>query len=72
MYWCVDNDYIPGPYTVIIPAGEKDVTFGIAIKDDRIHEVAETFTLIIDPLSLPNSTTSGYNATVTILDHDGE
>ena len=68
----VDNDYISGPYSVIIPAGENDVTFGITIKDDHIHEMAEMFTLINDPSLLPNSVTSGNNATVTILDHDGE
>jgi len=34
--------------------------------------MSETFNLIIDPSSLPNGVTSSNNATVTILDQDGE
>ena len=34
--------------------------------------MSEIFNLIIDPSSLPNGVTSSNNATITILDQDGE
>jgi len=70
----VGNDYNSEPYTVTIPAGDnmRDFTFSVTIIDDDIREMSETFNLIIDPSSLPNGVTSSNNATVTILDHDGE
>jgi len=49
-----------------------DFTFSVTIKEDVIREMSETFNLIIDPSSLPKGVTSSNNATVTILDHDGE
>ena len=72
MMYTVGSDYNSGPYLVTIPAGENDVTFTITITDDDIREMSETFSLIIDPSSLPNGVTSSSNVTVTILDHDGE
>ena len=66
------SDYNPGPYNVTIPAGKNDVTFSVTITNDDIHEMSETFNLIIDPSSLPNGVTSSNNVTVTILDQDGE
>ena len=66
------SDYHSGPHTVTILAGVNDVTFSVTITDDDIREMSETFNLIIDPSSLPNGVTSSNNATVTILDQDGE
>ena len=68
----IADDYHSGPYTVTIPAGDNDVTFSVTITDDDIREMSETFNLIIDPSSLPNGVTSSNNATVTIMDQDGE
>lgn len=44
------------------------------INDDAMSESDETFTLTIDPNSLPNDITIGYpyQATVIIKDDDGE
>ena len=58
----------------MIPASDRanDVMLSVRIIDDRIREMSETFNLIIDPSSLPNGVTSSNNATVTILDQDGE
>ena len=68
----VDDDFTSGPYNVTIPAGDNDVTFSVTITDNDIREISETFNLIIDPSSLPNGVTSSNNATVTIMDQDGE
>ena len=68
----IADDYHSGPYTVTIPAGDNDVTFSVTITDDDTREMSETLNLIIDPPSLPNGVTSSNNATVTILDQDGE
>ena len=68
----VGSDFTSGPYAVTIPAGDNYVTFSVPITDDDIREMSETFNLIIDPSSLPNGVTSSNNATVTILDQDGE
>jgi len=68
----IGNDFASGPYTVTIPAGDNDVTFSVATTDDDIREMSETFNLIIDPSSLPNGVTGSNDATVTILDQDGE
>ena len=54
----IDNDFDTGQYTVIIHAGENNVTFSISITDDNIREESETFHLIIDESSLPNGVTS--------------
>ena len=32
------EDYVSGPYTVIIPAGETNVSFYVSITDDSMHE----------------------------------
>ena len=70
----VGSDYNQGPYIVIIPSGENDVTFSVSITDDNIREESETFDLIIDESSLPNGVASGNlnKTTVTIMDRDSE
>ena len=55
-------------------AGETHHGFNIPIYDDVIKEVNESFTLSIDPNSLPNGVTvdEPVNATVIINDNDSK
>ena len=68
------DDYEPGPFSVIIPAGEISVTFNISIIDDNIFEANESFTLTIDSSSLPSRVLVQPDCVlmVTIVDDDGE
>ena len=61
-------DYDSGPYTVTFPAGVTRVPFDVPINDDNVLEDDESFTLGIDPSSLPDDVTRGNpgSATVTI------
>ena len=67
-----NDDYGPGPYTVIIPAGAVMVPFDIPIADDNILENNENFDIIIVPGSLPDDVSVGNpgRATVNIIDDD--
>ena len=69
------GDYESGPFSIRIPAGEISVGFNISIIDsNNIFEMNETFSLTIDPSSLPNRVYQQLNCmlTVTIVDDDGE
>ena len=68
------GDYTPGPYSLMFAAGATAVQFDIAINDDRVFELNERFNLIISPTLLPRDVTLGNidQATVTIIDNDGE
>ena len=65
-------DYGSGPYNVTFPAGTIRVPFNVPIINDTISEANETFTLTIDPSSLPTGSTVGTpgSAVVTIIDDD--
>ena len=67
-----NDDYGPGPNTVIIPAGATMVPFDIPIVDDNILEDNEDFDIIIVPGSLPDDVSVGNpgRATVNIIDDD--
>ena len=67
-------DYDSGSYSVIIPAGEKNIPLNISINDDNIFEHNETFTLTINVSSLPSDVYIGNrNETiVTIVDNDSK
>ena len=67
-------NYGSGPYTVAFPAGTTRVPFDIPINNDDIYEVNETFTLDIDPSSLPTDGTfdNPGQATMTIVDDDSK
>ena len=67
-------DYESGSYSVIIPAGEKNVSLNISINDDNIFEHNENFVLTINASSLPSDVYIGNrNKTiVTIVDNDGK
>jgi len=65
-------DYIPGPYSADIPAGETETVVFIGIVNDAVAEVRESFTAQITGLSdgvdeAPEHAT----ADVTIVDNDG-
>ena len=66
------DDYGPGLYTVVIPAGMSMVPFKISIVDDNILEGDEDFDVAIVQGSLPDRVTHGNPgiATVTIVNHD--
>ena len=66
-------DYGSGPFTVIIPAGDISVPFDVPIINDNVLEANESFNLTINSSSLPNrvTVTNPYQATVTIVDNDG-
>ena len=70
----VGNDYESGPFNITIPAGETRATFSIPIINNNIFEDNETFTLTIDPSSLPSRVHQQMNCllVVTIVDDDSE
>lgn len=67
-------DYISGPYTVTVAAGETRARLHMQVKDDDIVEDEENFDLIIDNASLPRAISIGnpFQARVTIVDDDRE
>ena len=65
----VGEDYHPGPYTVIIPAGGTSSSFTVNLIDDNVFELPENFSLTFRD-SLPINVISAGRATVTILDDD--
>ena len=67
-------DYNSGPYTVHFNVGMTNGSFIVMINDDNVLENDETFTLNINPSSLPSGVTVGTpsQATMTILANDGE
>ena len=68
------GDYIPGPYSVTIPAEHTSVSFDISITDDGVVEYDEIFSLAIAPESLPYLVSRGNPgvAMVTIVSDDGK
>ena len=67
-------DYDSGPYTVIIPAGERNTSLSIPINDDNIFEHNENFGLTVNVSSLPTGVYIGNNneTIITIVDNDGK
>ena len=68
-------DYDSGPYNVTFTAGDTLVSFNVAINNDDIFEGNETFSLIIDPSSLPSRVvldTMRSRLDETIIDNDCE
>ena len=63
-------DYNSGPYTVIIPANVKEVSFSILITYDNEREKNESFLLVIDSSSLPDGVVidAHSQAIITIVD----
>ena len=69
-----NEDYFDGPYFILFPAGMTEAVFNIFLIDNGILEETETFSIIINSSSLPNTVTVGEpgGAEVKILDDDGE
>ncbi|XP_065892782.1 extracellular matrix organizing protein FRAS1-like [Dysidea avara] len=65
-------DYDSGPYTVTFTAGQTSASFNVPINDDNIFEANETFSLTIDPSSLPNRVTLSSSATLTATISDDD
>lgn len=67
-------DFDSGPYNVLFPAGETTVRFIVTIIEDNILEHNESFSLSIDPLTLPSRVTVGStnHTTVAIIDDDSK
>ena len=65
------DDYSSGPYNVTFTAGTTNSSFTISIRNDNTFEDNENFALTIT--SLPNIITVGNprQATVTIVDDEG-
>ena len=63
-----------GPYTITFSPGSTTASFDIAIIDDSVLENEESFTLTIDPSSLPSRVTAGASnsSRVTIMDDEGK
>ena len=72
-YFTGGVDYVSGPYSVTIPAGETSASFDLSIiNDNNIFEGNESFTLTIRTSSLPDRvmTEPFCDRTVTIVDDD--
>lgn len=69
-YGSKPTSYIP----VLISAGMTRASFDVKIINDRILEGTETFTMSIDPVSLPYGVTLGSpgSTIVSILDDDSK
>jgi len=65
-------DYDKGPYLVTFPILTTSVPLIVTINDDNICEISETFTVTIDPNSLPMGVIRGSRrqTTITLLDGD--
>ena len=48
------NDYVSGPYSVTIPAGQTNASVDVPITDDNIYEQNEKFKLVVDRTSTLN------------------
>ena len=62
-----------GPYTATFLSQATSASFDIAITQDSILENNETFTIAVDPSSLPSRVFLGNprDVTVTIVDDEG-
>ena len=66
-----DSDYIPGPYSVMIPAGRTSGLYQIPIVVENMTEHDESFRLIIDPMTLPDGIILGSpNDVIVTIEND--
>lgn len=72
MFIAGSNDFAPGPFNVIFPAGMTTASFSVPIADDSLFEGNETFTVTIVSSTLPSQVEEGADcvAVVTIADDD--
>ena len=76
LYITGGSDYENGHFNVTFPAGVNVISFSVTIIDDIIAECAELFTLDLEIPAVAEAIGvlkgSPYNATVNIMDDDGE
>ena len=67
-----NDDYIPGPYRITIPAGQTEVPFNISLPNNDMSEENKHFDLVIVVGSLFNRFIRGRinRARITIMDDD--
>ena len=67
-----NDDYIPGPYRITIPAGQTEVPFNISLPNDDMSEENKEFDLVILIRSLIDRFIRGRinRARITIMDDD--
>ena len=71
-YIIIDGDYTSGSYSVTFPAGRTRAVFDVSVTNDNILEVNESFSLAVDPVTLPSNVTSVDQTTITITDNDSK
>ena len=73
-YVCIGagTDFGSGPFDIIFSAGETSVMFNASIIQDNTLESDESFTLSIDPSSLPNGVTVANPNQTTVIIIDSE
>ena len=74
LYFIGGDDYISGPYPVIIPAGQTHIKLNISVTDDNVPEDDKNFDLIIIGRSLSKGFVRGEirRIRVIIVDDDKE
>ena len=65
-------DYVSGPFSVTIPAGQANISFDVPITDDNIYEQNEKFKLAIDRSSTPDGVRIGNPRKVTVVIGDND
>ena len=65
------DDYVDGPYSLLLTSGLTRVSGQVRILDDNIYEGTENFSLTIDSLSLPVRVMVAANCQhiITIIDN---
>ena len=68
------DDYVSGPFNFTIPAENTRALLDVQIINDNLLEAPESFTLTINPSSLPSNVDIGDHnqVTVTIVDDSGK
>ena len=69
-----DDDYVSGPFNVTFAAENTRALLNIEIISDNLLETLESFTLTINPSSLPSNVDIGDHnqVTITIVDDSGK
>ena len=67
-------DFYFAPLYISFPTGVVKVAFNVTISEDTILEYNESFSVGVDPLTLPSKITIGSSShtIVTILNDDGK
>ena len=73
IYLTGGDDYVSGPYNVMIPAGQTNIKFDVTIMDDNVVENVESINLAINSSRVPIKITLGNTnrTVVNIVDNDG-